>query len=150
MCWITVETVDALALASLDKVLETLESELFGMESWLHDRAAAIESLSDDCTDTEEENRKLEQQWKSYYVNEWNETFIKRLRKCLEYQFAWCCIQICIANLYWFWCHSICSASMFQSKQWEESCNLLWLYGSKANSESIVEMKSSIASCSSI
>lgn len=40
------------------------------MESWLHDRAAAIESLSDDCTDTEEENRKLEQQWKSYYVNE--------------------------------------------------------------------------------
>ena len=36
------------------------------MEEWLQDRAAAIKPLTDDCADIEEENRQLEQQWKSY------------------------------------------------------------------------------------
>jgi hypothetical protein len=60
------DTVDALALASLFKTLESLDSELKAMEDWLQDRAAAIKPLTDDCADIEEENRQLEQQWKSY------------------------------------------------------------------------------------
>lgn len=60
------DTVDALALASLFKTLEALDSELQGMEFWLQERAAAIKPLTDDCADIEEENRQLEQQWKSY------------------------------------------------------------------------------------
>lgn len=60
------DTVDALALASLFKTLESLDSELQSMEEWLQDRAAAIKPLTDDCADIEEENRQLEQQWKSY------------------------------------------------------------------------------------
>lgn len=60
------DTVDALALASLFKTLESLDSELKSMEDWLQDRAAAIKPLTDDCADIEEENRQLEQQWKSY------------------------------------------------------------------------------------
>lgn len=60
------DTVDALALASLFKTLEALDSELLAMENWLQDRAAAIKPLTDDCADIEEENRQLEQQWKSY------------------------------------------------------------------------------------
>jgi hypothetical protein len=59
-------TVDALALASLFKTLETLDLELQLMEEWLQDRAIAIKPLTDDCADIEEENRQLEQQWKSY------------------------------------------------------------------------------------
>jgi hypothetical protein len=60
------DTVDALALASLFKTLESLDSELQAMEEFLQDRAAAIKPLTDDCADIEEENRQLEQQWKSY------------------------------------------------------------------------------------
>jgi hypothetical protein len=60
------DTVDALALASLFKTLESLDTELKSMEDWLQDRAAAIKPLTDDCADIEEENRQLEQQWKSY------------------------------------------------------------------------------------
>jgi hypothetical protein len=60
------DTVDALALASLFKTLEALDTELLDMENWLQDRAAAIKPLTDDCADIEEENRQLEQQWKSY------------------------------------------------------------------------------------
>ena len=60
------DTVDALALASLFKTLESLDSELKAMEDWLQERAAAIKPLTDDCADIEEENRQLEQQWKSY------------------------------------------------------------------------------------
>lgn len=75
------DTVDALALASLFKTLEALDSELLGMESWLQDRAAAIKPLTDDCADIEEENRQLEQQKKSYDMlgNE-----MKRLLQGLE------------------------------------------------------------------
>lgn len=60
------DTVDALALASLFKTLESLDLELQLMEEWLQDRATAIKPLTDDCADIEEENRQLEQQWKSY------------------------------------------------------------------------------------
>ena len=60
------DSVDALALASLFKTLESLDSELQSMEEWLQERAAAIKPLTDDCADIEEENRQLEQQWKSY------------------------------------------------------------------------------------
>jgi hypothetical protein len=60
------DTVDALALASLFKTLESLDTELQSMEDWLQERAAAIKPLTDDCADIEEENRQLEQQWKSY------------------------------------------------------------------------------------
>jgi len=60
------DSVDALALASLFKMLETLDGELSDMEDWLQERAAAIKPLTDDCADIEEENRQLEQQWKSY------------------------------------------------------------------------------------
>ena len=60
------DSVDALALATLFKMLETLDSELVEMEDWLQERAAAIKPLTDDCADIEEENRQLEQQWKSY------------------------------------------------------------------------------------
>jgi hypothetical protein len=60
------DTVDALALASLFKTLESLDSDLLLMEDWLQERAAAIKPLTDDCADIEEENRQVEQQWKSY------------------------------------------------------------------------------------
>ena len=60
------ETVDALALASLFKMLDSLDQDLEKMEGWLQERAAAIKPLTDDCADIEEENRQLEQQWKSY------------------------------------------------------------------------------------
>ena len=60
------DTVDALALASLFKTLESLDSELGAMENWLQERAAAIKPLTDDCSEIEKENRDLEQQWKSY------------------------------------------------------------------------------------
>ena len=52
--------------ADLIKTLEALDTELLSMENWLQDRAAAIKPLTDDCADIEEENRQLEQQWKSY------------------------------------------------------------------------------------
>lgn len=60
------DTVDALSLASLFTTLKTLDSELQDMEAWLEERAAVIQPLTDDCRDIEEENRQLEQQWKSY------------------------------------------------------------------------------------
>lgn len=60
------DTVDALALASLFRMLESLDAELKSMEDWLQERAATIKPLTDDCADIEEENRQLEQQWKSY------------------------------------------------------------------------------------
>jgi Exocyst complex component Sec3 len=75
------DTVDALALASLFKTLDSLDGDLALMEEWLQDRAAAIKPLTDDCADIEEENRQLEQQWKSYETlgNE-----MKRLLQGLE------------------------------------------------------------------
>jgi len=60
------DSVDALSLASLFNTLDTLDKELQNMEHWLGERAAAIKPMTDDCRDIEEENRQLEQQWKSY------------------------------------------------------------------------------------
>eukprot|EP00532_Pseudo-nitzschia_australis_P006925 CAMPEP_0168165398 /NCGR_PEP_ID=MMETSP0139_2-20121125/1467_1 /TAXON_ID=44445 /ORGANISM="Pseudo-nitzschia australis, Strain 10249 10 AB" /LENGTH=1262 /DNA_ID=CAMNT_0008082515 /DNA_START=355 /DNA_END=4142 /DNA_ORIENTATION=+ len=60
------DTVDALSLAHLFTTLESLDRELVEMEDWLEDRVLAIKPLTDDCRDIEEENRQLEQQWKSY------------------------------------------------------------------------------------
>ena len=60
------DTVDALSLAHLFTTLESLDRELIEMEDWLDDRVLAIKPLTDDCRDIEEENRQLEQQWKSY------------------------------------------------------------------------------------
>jgi len=60
------DTVDALSLAHLFTTLESLDRELIEMEDWLEDRVLAIKPLTDDCRDIEEENRQLEQQWKSY------------------------------------------------------------------------------------
>jgi hypothetical protein len=60
------DTVDALSLAHLFTTLESLDRELSEMEDWLEDRVLAIKPLTDDCADIEEENRQLEQQWKSY------------------------------------------------------------------------------------
>lgn len=60
------DTVDALSLQHLFTTLESLDTELSEMEGWLEDRVLAIKPLTDDCRDIEEENRQLEQQWKSY------------------------------------------------------------------------------------
>jgi hypothetical protein len=60
------DTVDALSLAHLFTTLESLDKELVEMEDWLEERVLAIKPLTDDCRDIEEENRQLEQQWKSY------------------------------------------------------------------------------------
>jgi hypothetical protein len=60
------DTVDALSLAHLFTTLESLDKELIEMEDWLEDKVLAIKPLTDDCRDIEEENRQLEQQWKSY------------------------------------------------------------------------------------
>jgi hypothetical protein len=60
------DTVDALSLQHLFTTLEGLDTELAEMEGWLEDRVLAIKPLTDDCIDIEEENRQLEQQWKSY------------------------------------------------------------------------------------
>lgn len=60
------DSVDALSLASLFNTLDALDKELQNMEHWLGERAAAIKPMTDDCRDIEEENRQLEQQWKSY------------------------------------------------------------------------------------
>ena len=57
---------DSMSLESLFRTLDLLDRELKSMESWLHERAAVIKPLTDDCRDIEEENRQLEQQWKSY------------------------------------------------------------------------------------
>jgi Exocyst complex component Sec3 len=57
---------DAMSLGNLFRTLDLLDKELGQMEVWLHDRAAVIKPLTDDCRDIEEENRQLEQQWKSY------------------------------------------------------------------------------------
>ena len=75
------DTVDALALASLFKTLDSLDKDLALMEDYLQEGAAAIKPLTDDCADIEEENRQLEQQWKSY---ELLGTEMKRLLKGLE------------------------------------------------------------------
>jgi hypothetical protein len=60
------DTVDALSLAHLFTTLESLDKELADMEDWLEERVLAIKPLTEDCRDIEEENRQLEQQWKSY------------------------------------------------------------------------------------
>jgi hypothetical protein len=57
---------DAMSLGNLFHTLDLLDTELSNMEVWLHDRAAVIKPLTDDCRDIEEENRQLEQQWRSY------------------------------------------------------------------------------------
>jgi len=62
------ESEDAMSLGNLFRTLDLLDNELETMEIWLHDRAAVIKPLTDDCRDIEEENRQLEQQWKSYEV----------------------------------------------------------------------------------
>eukprot|EP00977_Amphora_coffeiformis_P010341 scaffold2417_cov155-Amphora_coffeaeformis.AAC.3 len=77
------DTVDALALASLFKTLDSLDQDLAMMEDYLQEGAAAIKPLTDDCADIEEENRQLEQQWKSY---EMLGTEMKRLLKGLDLQ----------------------------------------------------------------
>jgi hypothetical protein len=59
-------TVDALSLSALFQTLDLLDKELADMEDWLDERAAVIKPLTDDCREIEEENRQLEQQWKSY------------------------------------------------------------------------------------
>ena len=60
------ETEDGMSLGKLFKTLDLLDRDLRIMEEWLHERAAVIKPLTDDCRDIEEENRQLEQQWKSY------------------------------------------------------------------------------------
>jgi len=60
------DTVDALSLAALFNTLDILDTELEEMEGWLRVKAEKIKPLTDDCRDIEEENRQLEQQWKSY------------------------------------------------------------------------------------
>ena len=60
------DTVDALSLAALFNTLDMLDTELEDMEGWLREKAEAIRPLTDDCREIEEENRQLEQQWKSY------------------------------------------------------------------------------------
>ena len=60
------DTEDALSLAALFNTLDLLEWELESMETWLEGRARVIKPLTDDCSGIEEENRQLEQQWKSY------------------------------------------------------------------------------------
>jgi hypothetical protein len=75
------DTVDALALASLFKTLDALDTDLAMMEKYLQQGAATIKPLTDDCADIEEENRQLEQQWKSY---EMLGTEMQRLLKGLD------------------------------------------------------------------
>mmetsp|Transcript_19589 Transcript_19589/g.22520 ORF Transcript_19589/g.22520 Transcript_19589/m.22520 type:complete len:1448 (+) Transcript_19589:302-4645(+) len=57
---------DAMSLVSLFATLDQLDAELVMMEEWLTKKATAIQPLTDDCRDIEEENKALEQQWKSY------------------------------------------------------------------------------------
>ena len=57
---------DALSLAHLFGMLDKLDSELSSMEEWLEEKVTAITPLTNDCRGIEEENRQLEQQWKSY------------------------------------------------------------------------------------
>ena len=45
---------------------QLIMQELGEMEDWLQERARIIKPLTDDCAGIEEENRQLEQQWKSY------------------------------------------------------------------------------------
>jgi len=59
------DTVDALSLASLYTMLDSLDQELGSMEAWLQEREAEIKPIIEDCKDIEEENRQLEQNWKS-------------------------------------------------------------------------------------
>ncbi|CAB9497367.1 Pfam:Sec3 [Seminavis robusta] len=77
------DSVDALYLESLFNALDGLDKELQDMESWLGERAAAIKPMTDDCRDIEEENRQLEQQWKSYDMLGGE---MRRLLKGLEIQ----------------------------------------------------------------
>jgi Exocyst complex component Sec3 len=77
------DSVDALSLASLFNTLDALDKELQNMEHWLGERAAAIKPMTDDCRDIEEENRQLEQQWKSYDMLGGE---MRRLLKGLEIQ----------------------------------------------------------------
>lgn len=60
------DCVGFLSLVDLFATLDELDAELAQMEAWLQDRAAFIRPLSNDCHEIEEENRGLEQQWKSY------------------------------------------------------------------------------------
>jgi len=72
------DTVDALSLAALFNTLDLLDVELGEMEEWLQGRAKVIKPLTDDCAGIEEENRQLEQQWKSY------DTLGQELRRLLS------------------------------------------------------------------
>jgi len=58
--------VSALSLSSLVFTLEEIDRELADMESWLEGRAQAIQPLTDDCREIEEENRQLEKHCRSY------------------------------------------------------------------------------------
>jgi len=60
------DTMEALSLSSLFEMLDKLDAELDSMEVWLEDKTKAIKPLTDDCRSVEEENRQLQQQWKSY------------------------------------------------------------------------------------
>eukprot|EP00797_Seminavis_robusta_P004718 Sro1306_g261240.1 Pfam:Sec3 (922) ;mRNA; r:10148-12913 len=77
------DSVDALYLESLFNTLDGLDKELQNMEHWLGERGAAIKPMTDDCRDIEEENRQLEQQWKSYDMLG---SELQRLLKGLEIQ----------------------------------------------------------------
>jgi hypothetical protein len=60
------DTEESMSLGNLFRTLDLLDMELEKMEGWLHERAAVIKPLTDDCRDIEEENRQLEHQWDSY------------------------------------------------------------------------------------
>lgn len=60
------DCVGFLSLVELFATLDELDADLAQMEAWLQDRSTFFRPLSVDCCEIEEENRGLEQQWKSY------------------------------------------------------------------------------------
>jgi hypothetical protein len=60
------DCVGFLSLVELFATLDELDADLAQMEAWLQDRSTFFRPLSIDCCEIEEENRGLEQQWKSY------------------------------------------------------------------------------------
>jgi hypothetical protein len=59
------DMVDCMSLVGLFATLDELDGELKTMESWLQERVAFIRPLTNECRAMEEENRGLEQQYKS-------------------------------------------------------------------------------------
>jgi hypothetical protein len=60
------DCVGFLSLVELFATLDELDADLAQMEAWLQNRSTFFRPLSNDCCEIEEENRGLEQQWKSY------------------------------------------------------------------------------------